>query len=74
MHITDLEKVLLRSKEQNAVSKRNTLALQNKLALSEQTFINNAALSSATSSFHMHQSEIMLNRSIENTLLFIVKQ
>ena len=49
MHITDLEKVLLRSKEQNAVSKRNTLALQNKLALSEQTFINNAALSSATS-------------------------
>ena len=49
MHITDLEKVLLRSKEQNAVSKRNTLALQNKLALSEQTFINNAALSIATS-------------------------
>ena len=51
MLITDLKKVLLRSKEQNAVSKRNTctLALQNKLALSEQTFINNAALSSATS-------------------------
>ena len=53
MHITDLvlpiEKVLLRPQEQNAVSKRNTLALQNKLALSEQTFINNAALSSATS-------------------------
>ena len=49
MHIIDLEKVLLRPQEQNAVSKRNTLALQNKLALSEQTFINNAALSSATS-------------------------
>ena len=28
MHITDLEKVLLRSKEKNAVSKRNTLARQ----------------------------------------------
>ena len=48
MHITNLEKVLLRSEEQNA-GKRNTLALQNKLALSEQTFINNAALRSATS-------------------------
>ena len=49
MHITNLEKVLLRSKEQNAASKRNMLALQNELALSEQTFINNATLSSAMS-------------------------
>ena len=38
-----------RSKEQNAVSNRHALEVQNKLALSEETFINNAALSSATS-------------------------